>query len=1183
MQCPNCSTENRDGAKFCVRCGHGLALACPTCGSAYQAGDVFCAECGQALQGAPAPASEARREAQAPTSERRFVSVLFADLVGFTSASESRDAEETRELLTRYFDTCRRLITLYGGTVEKFIGDAVMAVWGTPTAREDDAERAVRAALDLVAAVSALGDEVGAPQLRARAGVLAGEAAVTLGAEGEGMVAGDLVNTASRIQAAAEPGTVLVGDATKWATHASIDYADAGAHELKGKAEPVPLFRALRVTAGRGGARKAEALEPPFTGRDRELRLLKELFHASAEEGKAHLVSVVGIGGFGKSRLAWELFKYVDGLATVNVWWWRGRCLAYGEGVTYWALAEMVRTRADIVEGEAPQSARPKLREAIAPYIADTDELEWIEQRLAHLLGLEEHLTADREDLFAAWRLYFERLSEYQPVVMVFEDVQWADSSLLEFVEYLLEWSRNHRIFVLTLARPDFQERHPTWGAGKRNFSALFLEPLSAQAMEELLDGAVPGLPEELREQILERAEGVPLYAVETVRMLLDRGLLEREGERYRPTGPIEALEIPDTLHALVAARLDGLDTEERTLLQDAAVLGKSFTKQALAALHGSSEEQVEVLLGSLVRKEVLSLQADPRSPERGQYAFLQDLLRQVAYETLARRERKRRHLSVAAYLEEGWGPAEQEIAEVVASHYVAAIDSAPEDEDAAEIGAKARAMLTRAGERAASLAASEEAMRYFQRAADLADDPLEEAALRERAGETAWTGGDAPTGMEQLGRALALFEAARETHPAARVSAHLGEIEWQSGELDRALERMEHAFAVLSDEEPDADFAALAVELGRLHYFRGESELADERVDVALALAERLWLPEILSQALNTSGVIALWKGRPETALGLVRHALELALEHDLSAAALRAYYNLCETLNRRDRYDEALLRYDEGLALARKVGNRRWEDYMLADSAYALLLLGRWQEASERLAEIAARELRGTQLLSYLFTFTELELARGRVVDVERGVALGAQFERSADVQDRCGFAAANAALLLAQGRFRDALATAQAAVEGVRVLGLSSQSAKLGLVAGIEAAFAIEDLDRAQELIELIETQPRGAAPMYLRAQAARLRARLLAARGNADQVVPRLKSAAASFRELGLPFWTAVAEFELASWFAAHGRSSEAAPLLAGARETFHRLEAAPWLVRVDAVGTVTEADVVAAGP
>jgi predicted ATPase/class 3 adenylate cyclase len=1177
MKCPSCSTENREGAKFCVQCGSGLSSACPACGSPHGAGDLFCAECGYALQ-AGEPAVAPAPPLEAPISERRFVSVLFADLVGFTSASESRDAEETRELLTRYFDACRRLITLYGGTVEKFIGDAVMAVWGTPTAREDDAERAVRAALDLVAAVSTLGDEVGAPQLRARAGVLAGEAAVTLGAEGEGMVAGDLVNTASRIQAAAEPGTVLVGEATKWATHASIDYSDAGVHELKGKAEPVPLFRALRVTAGRGGARKAGALEPPFAGRDRELRLLKELFHASAEEGKAHLVSVVGIGGFGKSRLAWELFKYVDGLATVNVWWWRGRCLAYGEGVTYWALAEMVRTRADIVEGEGAESARPKLREAIEPYITDAGELEWIEPRLAHLLGLEEHLTADREDLFAAWRLYFERLSEYQPVVMVFEDVQWADRSLLEFVEYLLEWSRNYRIFVLTLARPDFQERHPTWGAGKRNFSALFLEPLSPQAMEELLDGAVPGLPEELRAQILARAEGVPLYAVETVRMLLDRGLLERAGDRYRPTGPIGALDIPDTLHALVAARLDGLDAEERSLIQDAAVLGKSFMKQALAALSESSQERVEALLGSLVRKEVFSLQADPRSPERGQYAFLQDLLRQVAYETLTRRERKRRHLAVADYLEEGWGPAEQEIAEVVSSHYVAAIECAPDDDDALEIGAKARSMLTRAGERAASLAASEEAVRYFARAADLAVEPLEEAALRERAGEMAWTGSDTAAALVELDRALALFEAAGETHPAARVSARLGEVEWQNGELEKALARMEAAYAVLSDEEPDADVAALAAQLGRLHYFRGDLELSEERVERGLALAERLWLPEIISQALNTSGLIALWKGRPEAGLALTTHALEVALEHDRPTAALRAYVNLGEALCRRDRYEEAFARYEEGIALARKVGDRQQERWLLLDSTYPLLVIGLWQDASNRLAELPVSELHGTHVLVFLQTFTQLQTERGRLAELEPALAAGAHLAKSADVQESAGYAACQATFLLAQCRFAEALAAAEQALEAVAQLSWASQSSKAGLVAGVEAALAIGDLDRAESLIALIEAEPAGAMPMYLRAHASRFRARVF----SDERAEPRLKSAAATFRELGLSFWTAVADFELASWLTAHGRSGETARLLEGARETFHRLEAAPWLERIDAVAAATERDVVAAG-
>src|SRR5207302_10716454 len=330
----------------------------------------FCGECGNAL------AADAPSAAEAPpakTAERRLVSVLFADLVGFTPLSESRDPEEVRELLSRYFDTCRRLIGIYGGTVEKFIGDAVMAVWGTPTAQEDDAERAVRAALGLVDAVGSLGVEVGAPALQARCGVLTGEAAVTIGADGQGMVAGDLVNTASRIQSAAEPGSVLVGDRTRRATDVSVAYEDAGSHEMKGKAEPVQLWRAERVIAGVGGALKSAGLEAPFVGRDREFRLLKDLFHASAEEGKNHLVSVVGIAGIGKSRLGWEFYKYMDGLKELFRWH-RGRCLAYGEGVAYWALAAMVRGRADIVEGEDARSSREKLHAAVERYVTDPEE-----------------------------------------------------------------------------------------------------------------------------------------------------------------------------------------------------------------------------------------------------------------------------------------------------------------------------------------------------------------------------------------------------------------------------------------------------------------------------------------------------------------------------------------------------------------------------------------------------------------------------------------------------------------------------------------------------------------------------------------------------------------------------------------------------------------------------------------
>jgi len=505
----SCDTENDPGRKFCGECGSPLIRLCPSCGSPNAPAVKYCGECGAALAsdaGGPAAGAPA---AEQPIAERRLVTVLFADLVSFTKLSETRDPEEVRELLSRYFDMCRTLIARYGGTVEKFIGDAVMAVWGTPTATEDDAERAVRAALDLTAAVAALGEEVGVRDLRARAGVLTGEAAVNLAAHGEGMVAGDLVNTASRIQSAAAPGEVFVGESTRRATEAAFVYDDAGTFELKGKAGLVPLWRAVRVVAGVRGTLKSSGLEPPFVGRDRELRMVKDLFHASTDERKAHLVSVLGIAGIGKSRLAWEFYKYFDGLAE-DTFWHRGRCLSYGEGVTYWALAEMVKMRARIAEDEEPRSALEKLRAAVAESVADPEERRWIEPRLAHLLGLEERTASDKEDLFAAWRLFFERLAEQLPVVMVFEDMQWADSSLLDFIEYLLEWSRNFPIFVMTLARPEFVERRPTWGANKRNFTSLYLEPLSDENMRALLSGLVVACPRRPRSASSSARPGSP-------------------------------------------------------------------------------------------------------------------------------------------------------------------------------------------------------------------------------------------------------------------------------------------------------------------------------------------------------------------------------------------------------------------------------------------------------------------------------------------------------------------------------------------------------------------------------------------------------------------------------------------------------------------------------------------------
>ena len=1162
MTCPACGHENAAGQKFCGECGTPVQAVCAACGAQNQPGQKFCGECGTALESS---AAAAQAPAPAPAAERRLVSVLFADLVGFTTLSESRDPEEVRELLSRYFDTCRRLIELYGGTVEKFIGDAVMAVWGTPTATEDDAERAVRAALDLVAAVSALGDEVGASELQARAGVLTGEAAVTIGAEGQGMVAGDLVNTAARVQSAARPGTVLVGDATRRASELTIVYEDAGTHELKGKEEPAQLFRALRVAAGRRGALKSTGLEPPFVGRDRELRLVKELFHASADERRAHLVSAMGIAGIGKSRLAWEFYKYFDGLVD-NVYWHRGRCLAYGEGVTYWALADMVRMRARISEDDDDATSRSKLEATLDEHILDADERRFVEPLLTSLLGIAHVQSShERHDLFAGWRLFFERLANTYPTVLVFEDMQWADASLLDFVEYLLEWSKASPLFVLTLARPELLDKRSNWGAGHRNFTSLHLGPLSEKAMTELLDGFVPGLPEELREQILARAEGVPLYAVETVRMLLDRGLLVQEGPVYRPTGDIPSLAVPETLHGLVASRLDGLPAGERGLLQDAAVLGKTFTRHALAAVSGITENGLDPLLAALVKKEVLGVQADPTSPEHGQYGFLQDLLRRVAYETLSKKERRSRHLAAAAYLTSAF-PNEDEIAEVLASHYLDAFAAMPDADDAAEVKTKAQAALVRAGDRAESLGAAGEALRYLERAAELTDDASERAGLLDRAGWLGFYTADFTTAERLLGEAIGLHEAAGDVRSAARVSGRLAALEANQGRMEEALARAQAAYATLEAYEPGEELAVLAGRIAQGYFFVGEIEKAREHAELAIDLSESLGTPEALARALAAMSFV-VFGTRPEEATALLKHGLAIAREHGLYEAEYNALFNLSDLAFRRDRYDDALTYLADALTIARRRGSRTGEWGVLSETSYPLFMLGRWDEASATFAEVPEEHLLDALTLSFMSSVLEVWIHRGELAEAARLLAHFEPLRDSTDLQNRMMFLSAEACVARAAGKLDDAVRAGIEAAEISSSRGQgSSQAIKQGLVEAIEACLGLGDTAKAAELVSSIEAVPAGLRSPYLGAQALRFRGRLAASE---DDAVEQFEAAVERFRELGIAFWLAVTELEQAERLVSAGRESEAEPLLAEARDIFEQLGARPWLERIGA--------------
>ena len=817
---------------------------------------------------------------------------MFTDLVGFTPFAEERDAEEVRATLERYGQLARDVVSRYGGTVEKFIGDAVMAVWGTPTAHEDDAERGVRAALDLADAVRSLG-----PEIQARAGVLTGEAAVNLGATDQSLLAGDLVNTAARLQSVAQPGSVLVGESTMRATSAAIAYEAAGDQLLKGKHTAVPAWRALRVIAQRRGAgRRSEGLETPFVGRDEEFRLLREQLHLTGRDPRVRLVSVTGPGGIGKSRLAWELEKYVDGVVE-TIYWHRGRCPAYGEGVTFWALGEMVRTRARLPEAADEETTRTAIAAAVAEYVADETEHEWIRDALLTLLGVGDGATTGRDLLFAAWRRFFESIGARGTTVLVFEDLQWADPGLLDFIDHLLDWSKATPLLVITLARPELFDRRPEWGAGRRTFTALALDPLPDASMREMLTAVVPELPEPAMAAIVGRADGIPLYAVETVRMLLADGRLTEVDGAYRPTRELGDLEVPETLRSLIAARLDALDTADRRLLHDASVLGQSFTMDGLAALTSANATPDLVdRLRQLVRRELLTLDADPRSPERGQYAFVQSLIREVSYSTLARVERRERHLAAARHLESVGG---DELAAALAGHYVAAHAASAAGAEADAVAVQARLALRAAAERAASLGAHKQAASFIEQALALTADPADRASLYERhALELNAAGRYADAEVS----ARAATELNRDTGNAAgyaRALGLLGTTLINAGQIAAAIGELEMAVAKLPDDIEPAVRADVLAKLARAHYRNLDWQAALAVADQALVIAERERLLATVGEAMVSKGTALEMASRPQEAMALLRSGLEIARREGDSETVFRAVANLGGLLN--------------------------------------------------------------------------------------------------------------------------------------------------------------------------------------------------------------------------------------------------------------------------------------------
>lgn len=1177
MDCSHCGTRLRAGARFCSTCGALLGLCCRACNAQMSLSDRFCDQCG-----ATAPIGTAVSVAAVSQSfvgiardgpqgtERRVCSVLFVDLVGFTPFSQDRDPEDVRELLFRYFDVVRTVVSRYGGVVEQFIGDAAVALWGAPRADERDPERAVRAALDLVQAVGS-GSEID-EGLSARAGVVTGEVAVSFAGDGGVMVAGDAVNTAARIQAEAAPGCVLVDDATRRLTASAIAFADAGKHTLKGKSEPAQLWRAGSVVSGLAGSQRSIGLEAPLCGRVAELRTLKELFHGCIEGRQPRLVVVSGPAGVGKSRLGWELERYVDGLAA-KVMWHRGGCFSYGDGVAFWPLAEMVRQQLGVAEEDPSTVAAQKLEEGLGRLVVDPSERNFIGIRLSRLLATsvegDPGTLLAPDELFAGWRAFFEHLAEVAPVVLVVEDAHHADPALLDFLDYLVDWANDVPIFVLVLARPEIATKRADFGSG-RNRTLVSLAPLNAEAMGTLLEGLVPGLPAPVASALADQAQGLPLFAVETVRSLVDRGVLVLvPGKGYEVAGDVGTLAVPDTLHGLLAARLDALGQDVNSLVADASVLGRSFSAEALIAVSGLAEADVRAGLAELVRREVLQVTVDRLSPQRGDYRFAQEMLRQVAWSTLSRRRRKARHLAVADYLRSTFADDGEEVMDVVARHYLDALQAVPSDADVPQLRLLAVAGLIRAADGAKRAGALGRAAALFWTAAELHEQGYNAAAAAsalEQAAE-AWIAETSHVkGIDAAERARVLHERLGNQRSAARARTLAGKGLRLEGRHREAREHLNAALVVLQPE-PGADTVNALYELAGLEAFEGGSE-AGRLYAEALKLAQGLDVGDaMLSNLLVANGIHCWITNRAVEGDANLREAAYLAERAGDTWMVAHALGNLSGGQLTRNP-EEAATHAAAAVDLARRIGNHRIVVLATTNLAFALLLLGRWEEAARWLGNTT--ELDGPPALPWLADVRGFLLGlRGDSVNSAEAISGLIGFSNSENVLDQALLSTARALVESASDHPIEALTYARTALAQLEKLGMNCEHLVFAWPVANDAAKALGDRQAMEDLLSLFEAHPIGQLPPLLRAERALTKAHLATVPGEAGSalVETEFADAVAAFRRAGSPWHLGRALADYAGYLAACGQAEAANAALDEAGAIAERLGARPLALRV----------------
>ncbi len=993
-----------------------MARACASCGAEAPPNARFCMQCGGGLEAAPSPAPAAAASAPAPSAppaaygrpadgtteeERRVVTVLFADLSGYTAISERLDPEAVSQITDRALRRLAQEVDRYGGTIDKYIGDNVMAIFGAPVAHEDDPERAVRAGFGMQDAMDEINtqlEERHGARFQLRVGintgeVLAGEVAGTY------TVMGDVVNVASRLQTAGAPGDVTVGQLTYESTRHAVEYEPMAPLELKGKAEPVPGYRALELLAERTTPRTSQASGAPLVGRSDELALVEALHRRVVAEGRPHLVTVIGEAGVGKSRLLRELsmrMETTDDPPVVR----QGRCLAYGSGTVYWALGEVLREECGIDDGDSAEAAWAKL-DARVGELAGAEAVALV----GRLLGMEapagiadptEELDAARlrETFFAAVRALIEGMANERPVVLAFEDIHWGDQGMLDLIEHVAQWVRGP-VMIVALARDDLLERRSAWGSGRRA-TTLFLEPLTLEQTRELVAGLLPAADRDhAAAAVAERAGGNPFFAEEMVRRLAD-------------VRDSTVAELPDTVHALLAARLDALAPFERRVVQQAAVIGRTFWPEALEPLAAEEGEDLRVALDSLAEKDLV-VPGDQRGPAgEPELAFKHVLIRDVAYAMLPRAIRARKHFEVGRFVQERAGDRTDEVAALLAEHYgrAAALGAEAhiEEADLGPMRAAARQFLELAGDAAQRFFSNEEAFGHYAAALDLLSDPEERVRVADKQGDVALRLGRIDAALEAWRACLEHHRAAEDLPKIGGTLRKIGAALTQQGERRAAIEHYQQGMNLLKDGPPSRELVRLYEDAAWLYVQSGDNMLAIYASEKALRLAQQLGEAIAVSRAHGIFGRVFSRIGDVDRARENLEKAVELArhgddeLEEILALLALGNHLEVAEA-----DYEGADKVYEQALAVAERIGDVPSQVELHAALAFLAVYRADW-DAVERLSEASAQLAEGAGLvLKLCLPYALRGLMHWRAGDWEQAES---DYQRAAELAEDVGW---------------------------------------------------------------------------------------------------------------------------------------------------------------------------------